>query len=62
MRNSVNALFKAGLPAVAMLVGGAGSLPRMADDHCYRKHVLASAYVQPDVANEGMRWSALSAS
>jgi hypothetical protein len=61
MRNSVNILLKAALAALAVLFGGAGALPRTVDDHSYRKHVLESAHVHAEAANEGMRWSALSA-
>jgi len=61
MRNSAKVLFKAGLPALAMMFVGSGSSARMVDHHSYRKHVLEPAYVAaPAIHAEGMRWSALS--
>ena len=57
MRRAANVLLKAGLPTLAILFGGAASVPRSVEDHVYRKHVLKPAYAQEMAAQEGMRWS-----
>jgi hypothetical protein len=59
MRRAVNVLVKAGLPTLAILFGGAGSVPRAVEEHVYRKHVATSVHAQEIATQEGMRWSIL---